>query len=77
MAVLVGISESVLRVSIATEYGRTRRLLEPLPRLVLVSQQAQVAKLVGASESAMRVFIATLRRLLEPHERHLDVDLGT
>ena len=73
MAVFVRASESALRVVIAT----VRRLPVPLHRLLLVSQQAQVAEFVGFAESPLRVDIANLRRLLELHERHLDVDLGS
>ena len=53
----------------------------PCARRLEVDRQGELAELVGLAESKLcvaRKDVATpRRRLLEPYERHLDVDLET
>jgi hypothetical protein len=68
-------TNSTFFISLVSRFWRPREnLLEPLLRLLLVSQQAQVVEFVGAAELVLRIAVTTLRRLLVPRERRLEVD---
>ena len=66
-AVLVGVAESHLRVSIST----TRSLLVVLERLRAVLLLPPLAKVVSNSDEALRVLVSTVRGLLVVLERRL------